>query len=201
MRRKSGKELTQLELLKRLNLMGIKYDPTITGKNYYINLYDKEVQSPLNQEKIQKELERDKKYMDYLTNDLRIKKQTSINYLAEKKNHYILNSLNPDKNFVCDSGMSRCLSLFLCFNTFFYITKNNKLIDINVKGIIANLKKSINDINIYGILKPFFDSICTFNINVDMFKYLYIIIYISIVVVLFFSFIKSIMRKLKKRDN
>ena len=199
MRRKSGKELTQLELLKRLNLMGIKYDPTIIGKNYYINLYDKEVQSPLNQEKILKELERDKKYMDYLTNDLRIKKQASINYLAEKKNQNIVNNINPDKNFVCDSKMSICISIFLCFNTFFYITKNNKFININAKGIIAKLKKSINDIDISGIFKTFFDSICEFNINVDMFKYLYIIIYISIVVVLFFSFIKSLMGKLKKK--
>ena len=45
MRMKSGKELTHLEIIKRLNLMGVNYDSSIIGKKYYIDLYNKEIQS------------------------------------------------------------------------------------------------------------------------------------------------------------
>ena len=51
---KSGKELTQLEIMKRLNTMGIEYNSDIIGKNYYINLYDEAISSSVNVLKIKK---------------------------------------------------------------------------------------------------------------------------------------------------
>ena len=78
MRMKSGKELTHLEIVKRLNLMGVNYDSSIIGKKYYIDLYNKEIQSLDNQQKIIDELEKDRKYLEFLTNNLRIVKETSF---------------------------------------------------------------------------------------------------------------------------
>ena len=45
MKLKSGKDLSQLEIIKRLNTMGIEYNSDIIGKNYYIKLYNEAIQS------------------------------------------------------------------------------------------------------------------------------------------------------------
>ena len=52
MKLKAGRELSQLEIIKRLNLMEIEYNPNIMGKKYYIDLYNKAIQSSQNVEKI-----------------------------------------------------------------------------------------------------------------------------------------------------
>ena len=78
MRLKSGKELPQFVLLKRLNLMGVNYNKNILGKNYYADLYDKEIKSIENQFKIKNELEKDSAYQNYFNQKLKSQKMTTL---------------------------------------------------------------------------------------------------------------------------
>ena len=180
---KSGKELTQLELLKRLNLMGIKYDSNIMGKNYYINLYDKEINSPINQEKIKNELEKDKIYIEYLNNNLRIRKESSIKYFVGKKN----TQSNNNRNYFYDE-----YNKDICIGTLIYCNIIN-YINLDIKVLIIKLKECIGESNITNLLDIFLN--CVDGINKDIFKFLNIMIFISIVIIVLISFIKSIKKK------
>ena len=70
MKLKDGRDLSHLEIIKRLNIMGIGYNPDIIGKNYYIDLYNKAIKSPSNIEKIKKEIKSEKSLKGLLTFDL-----------------------------------------------------------------------------------------------------------------------------------
>ena len=191
MKIKSGKHLTQLEIIKRLNLMGINYDPSIIGKNYYINLYDKEIQSPINQQKIQKELEKDRIYQEFLNNNLRRTKQSSIQYLSIKNN-----TSNINKKYIFDDFNIRLYDRALfCYNTFDFLTQNKKF----GKEILNSLK-SFNIFNkniICSEIKSVFKSLLNFvdKINLDIYHYLFIIIFICSGIMLLFFFIKYRKRK------
>ena len=127
MKLKSGKDLSQLEIMKRLNTMGIKYNPDIIGKNYYINLYDKEINSPINQEKIKNELEKDKIYIEYLNNNLRIRKESSIKYFVGKKN----TQSNNNRNYFYDEyNKDICIGTLIYCNIINYINLDTKVLII-----------------------------------------------------------------------
>ena len=78
MKLKSGKELSQLEIMKRLNAMEIKYNSDIIGKNYYINLYDEAIQSNSNLMKIMTDLNKDKMHTDFYNQKLRKVNECSL---------------------------------------------------------------------------------------------------------------------------
>ena len=86
MKLKSGKDLSQLEIMKRLNTMGIKYNPDIIGKNYYINLYDEAIQSNSNLMKIKTDLNKDKMHTDFFNQKLRKVNVCSLR-ICEKSNN------------------------------------------------------------------------------------------------------------------
>ena len=202
MKIKSGKELTQLEIIKRLNLMGVKYDSTINGKNYYINLYDKQVISPSKQEKIKKELEKDKIYLEYLTNNLRKTRQNSIEYPAAKKK--IITNIENKKYFFNDFNIALFNGTLLCYNTFSFINNNKKIIKKNLDIPVNCLKKYAKNFlnpdicNLFKTVLRYLDKI-----GFDVYNYLYIIIFICVVIILIFFSIKSKKQKSfqKRRNN
>ena len=114
MKMKSGKELTQLEIMKRLNTMGIEYNSDIIGKNYYINLYDEAIRSSVNVLKIKKDIEKDKLYAAIYTQKLRKVNECTlkldndinkINYINDQENKSNRNNVNKNlekKGFFSD---------------------------------------------------------------------------------------------------
>ena len=202
MRIKSGKELTQLEIIKRLNLMGVKFDSTINGKNYYINLYNKQIISPSKKEKIKQELEKDKVYLDYLTNNLRKTKGTSIEYLADE-NIIATNNLNK-KYLFDDFNIVLFNRILLFYNTFNFIDNNKKIIkkklDIPV-NIIITFISAFACPEICNIYHTFLNNLEKI-IDLDIYHYLHIIIFICVVIIfLFFSIKSRIQKKFQKRKN
>ena len=86
MKLKSGKELSQFEIKKRLNTMGINYNSDIIGKNYYINLYDEAILSNSNIMKIKNDLDKDQMYTDFYNKKLRKINECSLRISDENKN-------------------------------------------------------------------------------------------------------------------
>ena len=84
MKLKSGKELSHLEIIKRLNLMGIQYNRDIIGKKYYIDLYNKAIESPVNIEKIEKDIKKDQMYTDFYNVKLRKRNECSFKINGEE---------------------------------------------------------------------------------------------------------------------
>ena len=202
MRIKSGKELTQLEIIKRLNLMGVKFDSTINGKNYYINLYNKQIISPSKKEKIKQELEKDKVYLEYFTNNLRKTKGTSIEYPAYE-NKIVTNNLN--KKYLFDDFNTVLFNrALLCYNTFNFIDNNKEIIKKKLDIPVNTIKKIISAFacpeicNIYETFLSYLEKI----IDLDIYHYLHIIIFICVVIIfLFFSIKSRIQKKFQKRKN
>ena len=58
--------------------MGIGYDSDIIGKNYYIELYNKAIKTPLNREKIKSEIKKDEIYMNFYNQKLRKRNECSF---------------------------------------------------------------------------------------------------------------------------
>ena len=195
MRMKSGKELTHLELIKRLNLMGVKYDSSIIGKKYYIDLYNKEVQSLDSQQKIAKELEKDRKYLEYLTNNIKMVKETSFKYSSNinKNNSSNLVQNSNDKYFFCDFNYNLCLNI-ICSYSSFHLLQQNK------KEIKKNLCLSINTIKSFAkayiipkakdLIKAFTNYLEKIDVNLSTYQYLRIIIIICVSITLLLFLIK-----------
>ena len=187
MRIRLGKELTQLEIINRLNLMGIKYDPSITGKNYYINLYNKGVASPSKIQKIKAQLEKDSKYFEYLSNNLRKTKENSIYFIGEKNDQ----SINPNKKcFFGDFNSKLYNTTLLCYSTFNFLDNNKNTLK-NVKFPVDTFKKLANSF-VYPEFKELLRKILDYfgEINLDKYHYLYIIVLIGLMLVLIIFFIK-----------
>ena len=194
MKVKSGKSLTQLEIIKRLKLMGIKYDSTIIGKSYYINLYNKEVELPSNQEKIKKELEKDQKYQEYLTNNLRIKKQTLIEYMPIKK--CWLNE-NQHKSYFFDEFQTLYSRILFSYNALYFVEINKNKIDEKIMILLNSLKriaKAFTHPEFCKLFKAFWNYVD--KINLDAYHYIYIIIFICLLIILLFLLIKSQKKKI-----
>ena len=197
MRMKTGKELTQLEIIKRLNLMGVKYDSNIMGKNYYINLYNKEVLLPENQLKIKNELEKDRKYLEYLTNNLRTTKEVSFEYNLKKKD---ISSKNK-KYFFSDFNAILYMNALLYCNSLNFIEENHEIIRKNIKIPINAFKKfssalAYPDIN--NAFKTFLNYIYKITINFNAYHYVYIIIFVCLLIILL-SFCKKCRKEKRKK--
>ena len=206
MRMKSGKELTYLEIIKRLNLMGVNYDSSIIGKKYYIDLYNKEIQSLDNQQKIIDELEKDRKYLEYLTNNLRMVKETSFKYSSNINK----NDINPtftnsnlvqnsnDKYFFSDFNYKLCFNIMLSYNSFHLWEQNKKSIKKQL-CLPINVFKRFSDAyiipNANGLIKVLANFLEKIDFNISTYQYLKIIIIICLSITLILLLIKYRKRK------
>ena len=149
MKLKSGKDLSQLEIMKRLNTMGIKYNPDIIGKNYYINLYDEAIQSNSNLMKIKTDLNKDKMHTDFFNQKLRKVNICSLR-ISEKSNNICKGYLssnnlvsrknNSQKGFFSDFNSSLINKILIAQLSCDFLDANKEYID--------NIKINIPKINI-----------------------------------------------------
>jgi len=206
---KSGKELTHLEIVKRLNLMGVNYDSSIIGKKYYIDLYNKEIQSLDNQQKIIGELEKDRKYLEFLTNNLRIVKETSFKCSSNKNkiNSSFSNSLvqnSSDKYFFGDFNYKLGTNIMLSYNAFHLWEQNKNSIKKQLSFPINVFKRFSNTYiisNANGLIKTFVNYLEKIDVNISAYQYLKIIIIISLSIILLLFLIKCIKRKNKYKNK
>jgi hypothetical protein len=209
---KSGKELTYLEIIKRLNLMGVNYDSSIIGKKYYIDLYNKEIQSLDNQQKIIDELEKDRKYLEYLTNNLRMVKETSFKYSSNINKNRINSTFsnsnsvqNPnDKFFFSDFNYKLCLNILLSYNSFHFWEQNKKSINKHL-SLPINAFKSFSDAyiipNANGLIKVLVNLLEKIDVNLSTYQYLKMIIIICLSIILILFLIKCRKRKNKCKSK
>ena len=163
MKLKSGKELSQLEIMKRLNAMGIKYNPDIIGKNYYINLYDEAIQSNSNLMKIKTDLNKDKMHTDFFNQKLRKVNVCSLR-ICEKSNNICKDYLssnnlvsrknNSQKGFFSDFNSSLINKILIAQLSCDFLDANKEYIDkikINIPKIHIPFQAIKKDtlINIY----------------------------------------------------
>ena len=139
MKLRSGKELSQLEIMKRLNTMGIKYNSDIIGKNYYINLYNEAIQYIPNLMKIKHELEKDKMYSDFYNQKLRKVNECSLRFVNKTNimnNENIVNNVNNKgkqlrknngiKKFLCDYDTSLIYNVAIPIMVNYFVEHNGK---------------------------------------------------------------------------
>jgi len=163
MKLKSGKDLSQLEIMKRLNTMGIKYNPDIIGKNYYINLYDEAIQSNSNLMKIKTDLNKDKMHTDFFNQKLRKVNVCSLR-ICEKSNNICKDYLssnnlvsrknNSQKGFFSDFNGSLINKILIAQLSCDFLDANKEYIDkikINIPKIQIPFQAIKKDtlINIY----------------------------------------------------
>ena len=149
MKLKDGKELTQFTLIKRLNLMGVNYNKNILGKNYYIDLYNKYIQSISNQNKIRNELNKDQVYSDYFNQKLRPRNECSLNF--ENKSNFNVKDSCKGKCFLKENE-NNCFCSFkndILFNVLFahfflnsyeYLRENFQFISTNYNKLLFPFK-------------------------------------------------------------
>ena len=133
MKLKSGRELTQLEIIKRLNLMGIEYNSDIIGKNYYIDLYNKAIQSKDNLDKIKNSIEKDQQYFDFLTqnfgrrgqNSFKVDKVQSVQYINKYQKFNNNMSKNCDKEGFFDEFVNPFARRVLMTRIVYNVVDNN----------------------------------------------------------------------------
>ena len=207
MKFKNGKELSYLELIKRLNIMGVEYNSNIIGKKYYIDLYNNAIKSSKNKEKIKNDIEKDQIYINFYNEKLKKRKECS--FLIEKEKNIIDNNLqiynnknykenyNSKKNLFRDfngSLLNKIVLSHLCFITYDHAKKNSETFEkilnklnipihalnkISIKNACSKIKEIIIElINIIDI------------IIIDKFSYIVIFSFIVILFIIFIFFIK-----------
>ena len=152
MKLKDGKELNKLTLIKRLNLMDASYNPKIYDKQYYIDFYNREIQSLLNQNKIQNELGKDRIYADYFNQQLCEKDEYFLNLSS---NNNCNNKVKLNENFFSDFDSNYLIGVLLAkFSVDFYDKFKDKIdyrkILFPIKAIkkdsIVNIKQKFESI-------------------------------------------------------
>ena len=206
MKLKSGKELSQLEIMKRLNTMGIRYNSDIIGKNYYINLYNEAIQSIPNLIKIKHELEKDKMYSDFYNQKLRKVNECSLRLVKEtnimnkvdnvnNNNNKKLRKNNGEKKFICDYDTSLIHNIvkiqmaydFVDFSGEYIDKIGNKIIDFLPRILVPiQAIKKYTMINISPYLVRKINEIIDILNKLMREKYLVIIIILIIIIFLLF---------------
>jgi hypothetical protein len=176
MKLKAGRELSQLEIIKRLNLMEIEYNPNIMGKKYYIDLYNKAIQSSQNVEKIKNDVEKDKMYMDFYNQKLKKKNECSFEIAKIKNNNKnkLQTNNNYNKYFLCDttttttyggkknfnffsnfnnSLMNKIVIGHLCYTTYDYAINNKN----DLSKIVDKIMIHLNEIKKTALIKIYPD--------------------------------------------
>ena len=214
MKLKDGKGLSYLEIIKRLNLMGIEYNSDIIGKKYYIDLYNKAIQSPFNQEKIKKDLEKDKIYMDFFNQKLKKRKECSFEISNHKNlmynncqnnqndNEYNFNDKNIYNKKIFFGNFNGALAgnivlSHLCLTTFNYTRYNIKKYENICKKIMIPIHaiKKFTTINIYPEIKKGLQELINIIDNLIVNEYNYIIYFCFIIFL--FIIIKYIIKRIK----
>ena len=210
MKMKSGKELTQLEIMKRLNAMGIEYNSDIIGKNYYINLYDEAIRSSVNVLKIKKDIEKDKLYAAFYTQKLRKVNECTlklgndinkINYINDQENKSNRNNVNKNlekKGFFSDFDGSFFHNLIwaqIAYN-FIEVNKNgiNKLVNALPKLIPIQAIKKDTLINIYPAIVSKINRVMDVlnNLIADKFLVISFLMFLVLIIVIFLLFKKTL---------
>ncbi len=207
---KSGKELTQLEIMKRLNAMGIEYNSDIIGKNYYINLYDEAIRSSVNVLKIKKDIEKDKLYAAFYTQKLRKVNECTlkldndinkINYINDQENKSNRNNVNKNlekKGFFSDfdgSFLQKLIWAQIAYN-FIEVNKNgiNKLVNSLPKLIPIQAIKKDTLINIYPAIVSKINRVMDVlnNLIADKFLVISFLMFLVLIIVIFLLFKKTL---------
>ena len=210
MKMKSGKELTQLEIMKRLNTMGIEYNSDIIGKNYYINLYDEAIRSSVNVLKIKKDIEKDKLYAAFYTQKLRKVNECTlklnndinkINYINDQENKSNRNNVNKNlekKGFFSDfdgSFLQKLIWAQIAYN-FIEVNKNgiNKLVNALPKLIPIQAIKKDTLINIYPAIVSKINRVMDIlnNLIADKFLVISFLMFLVLIIVIFLLFKKTL---------
>ena len=216
MKMKSGKELTQLEIMKRLNTMGIEYNSDIIGKNYYINLYDEAIRSSVNVLKIKKDIEKDRLYAAFYTQKLRKVNECSLkldkdindlNYINEKGNKCNINNVNKNigkQGFFSDLEGSFLNKLIMAQIAYNFIEVNKK--DINklansLPKILIPIQaiKKYTMINIYpSIISIIYKAMDLLNYLIaDKFIVISFLVFLLLIITIFLLFKKTLKNKRK----
>jgi len=143
MKLKSGKELSQLEIMKRLNTMGIEYNADIIGKNYYINLYDEAIRSSINVLKIKNDIEKDKMYSAFYNQKLRKVNECTLRLDNEMNN---MNNINKNENKCNISNVNKNIGKQGFFSDFDGIFLKKLLMAQIAYNFVEVNKKNINKI-------------------------------------------------------
>ena len=205
MKLKSGKDLSQLEIIKRLNTMGIEYNSDIIGKNYYIKLYNEAIQSKENLIKIKKDIEKDKMYSDFYNQKLRIVPECSLGFRNEKKiikktnfNTKNLVKNNNKKGFFCDYECSLWRKLMVTRIAYDFVDANGEIIDkvgskIPKLFIPIEALKKYTMINIYPTFKTKLGEIMDIlnNLFAEKFLLISIIIFFALIIIIIFLLYKK----------
>ena len=205
MKLKLGKDLSQLEIIKRLNTMGIEYNSDIIGKNYYIKLYNEAIQSKENLIKIKKDIEKDKMYSDFYNQKLRIVPECSLGFRNEKKiikktnfNTKNLVKNNNQKGFFCDYECSLWRKLMVTRIAYDLVDANGEIIDkvgSNIPKLLIPIEalKKYTMINIYPTFKTKLGEIMDIlnNLFAEKFLLISIIIFFALIIIIIFLLYKE----------
>ena len=216
MKLKSGKELSQLEIMKRLNTMGIEYNADIIGKNYYINLYDEAIRSSINVLKIKNDIEKDKMYSAFYNQKLRkvnectLRLDNEMNNMNDiNKNENKCNISNVNKNigkqgFFSDFDgifLKKLLMAQIAYNFVEVNKKNINKIGNSIPKLLIPLQaiKKYTMINIYPSIVSKINRIMDIlnNLIVDKFLVISFLIFLVLIIVIFLLFKKALKNKRK----
>ena len=211
MKLKSGKELSQLEIMKRLNTMGIEYNADIIGKNYYINLYDEAIRSSINVLKIKNDIEKDKMYSAFYNQKLRkvnectLRLDNEMNNMNDiNKNENKCNISNVNKNigkqgFFSDFDgifLKKLLMAQIAYNFVEVNKKNINKIGNSIPKLLIPLQaiKKYTMINIYPSIVSKINRIMDIlnNLIVDKFLVVSFLIFLVLIIVIFLLFKKAL---------
>ena len=211
MKLKSGKELSQLEIMKRLNTMGIEYNADIIGKNYYINLYDEAIRSSINVLKIKNDIEKDKMYSAFYNQKLRKVNECTLRLDNEMNN---MNDINKNEN-KCNIGnvnknigkqgffsdfdgifLKKLLMAQIAYNFVEVNKKNINKIGNSIPKLLIPLQaiKKYTMINIYPSIVSKINRIMDIlnNLIVDKFLVISFLIFLVLIIVIFLLFKKAL---------
>ena len=213
MKLKSGKELSQLEIMKRLNTMGIEYNADIIGKNYYINLYDEAIRSSINVLKIKNDIEKDKMYSAFYNQKLRkvnectLRLDNEMNNIYKNENKCNISNVNKNigkQGFFSDFDgifLKKLLMAQIAYNFVEVNKKNINKIGNSIPKLLIPLQpiKKYTMINIYPSIVSKINRIMDIlnNLIVDKFLVISFLIFLVLIIVIFLLFKKALKNKRK----
>ena len=218
MKLKSGKELSQLEIMKRLKTMGIEYNSDIIGKNYYINLYNDAIRSSVNVLKIKNDIEKDNMITAFYNQKLRKVNECTLKFDDNKNNlnnkyesgcsvSYVkrnMNRNNGKQGFFSDFDGSLLKKLALAQLAYDFVEVNKKNIDkianaIPKVSISIQAIKKYTMINIYPVFVKKINQVMDIlnNLIVDKFVFISLLIFFVLIIVIFLLFKKKMKQSRK----
>ena len=205
MKLKSGKDLSQFEIKKRLNAMGIKYNSDIIGKNYYINLYNEAILSNSNLMKIKNYLEKDKIYTDFYNQKLRKVNECSLRFCNEKvinDNNLYSGKNREKKGFFSDYDNSLIKKIFFTKLAYNFVDINSDYINEAAKAI-PKIFIPFQAIKKYTLVNIYPEVVAKINKVLDIlsdfidekFLFISIMIFLVLVIIIFLVFM------IRKKNN